>query len=761
MRGREKVVANLVEALRAPPSTGGAHIRVLHGLGGCGKTALALELCARSIEGPVWWVSAGSRMVLRAGLTTVARQAGAEERELVSEDLGDVLWRRLANLSPGWLLVIDNADDPDILAGPGRRLADGTGLVRPTSVQGMVVVTSRSGRWPSWCRPYRISVLDEQSAALALRDAAGVRPGALADARTLANWLGRLPLAVHLAGAYLAATTTALLPDPRQPKTYRSYLALLENGGVGPSDDREMTTEVTERVLTVSIALLNARAQERAVALLRLLATFAEAPVPFRLMLDVHVLGQSRHLADTHPGQVSELLQALADLALIDIAVGNVVQPTLSLHPLVRRAVLETANDADVRELRALAAETLNRVATGAVVGSPEEPGRWGLWQLLAPHVSEALQQVGAPTPSAAPLVAATARTAVLGARALYAHGAYQQAMAELERARDTQRVTLGDEHPDTLATRHQIARVRQAQGDYHQARREFHTVYELRRQVLGPEHVDTLITRHQLARALRHQGRPEARDEFEAVHAAQRRLLGEEHPDTLITRHNLASVLHAQGEHDRARNEFQAVHDIQQRVFGAEHPATLVTRHNLAGVLHTQRDLPQARAAFQSLYDTQRRVLGAEHPDTLVTRQNLAAVRRDQGELEAARAELSTVYDIQCRVCGPEHPQTLMTRHHLARTLHAKGEHDQARVEYQTVLRLRQQILGRQHRHTLTTWHELAGVLRDLGEQERAMATYADVYEQRRDLLGEHHPDTRESRYQIAGDDDSHREAR
>ncbi|MBF9131406.1 tetratricopeptide repeat protein [Plantactinospora sp. S1510] len=538
LRGRDDLVGELLGLVS--DGVGGSRVRVLHGLGGRGKTSIALEVCARSAGGPVWWVSAVDEVSLRAGLTAVARHAGASEQELRAGDLGDVLWGRLAGLASGWLLVVDNADDPQVLAGSGQ-LADGNGWLRPAEVAGLVVVTSRSARWPSWCHPQRVGMLDEELAAEVLRDAAGEQAGGLDEARALARWLGGLPLALRLAGAYLAATGAALLPEPGRPATFVEYLEVLQaDGGRRFVAGQEMAEEVTSRALTLSLDLLARRGLEQAEVLLRLLAQFAEAPIPFRLLLDPEVLSQSGVLGGVSAGDISRLLEALADMALIDVTAGTGVQRVLTLHPVVRTASLDTfaASHGDPSDLETVAALAIYSAADGESTGLPEDPPRWPLWQLLAPHAFELLRRVSRIEGPSSDLVGWAAYSAGLAARAARAQGDYEQARTEFQAIYDIGRRTLGDEHPYTLTTRHELAGVLHDQGDYEQARTEFQAIYDI-----------------------------------------ERRTLGDEHPHTLATRHNLAGVLHDQGDYEQARTEFQAIYDIWRRTLGDEHPDTLQLR--------------------------------------------------------------------------------------------------------------------------------------------------------------------------------------
>ena len=85
------------------------------------------------------------------------------DAELEHGDAADVIWQRLAGRQDPWLLVIDNADDPQVLAGAGTCVAEGRGWLRPVVGQtGMVLVTSRDGSkesWGSWPRRHRLQML--------------------------------------------------------------------------------------------------------------------------------------------------------------------------------------------------------------------------------------------------------------------------------------------------------------------------------------------------------------------------------------------------------------------------------------------------------------------------------------------------------------------------------------------------------------------------------------------------------------------------
>jgi hypothetical protein len=137
LRGREALLDRLL-------SQPGVH--VLYGLGGVGKTSLALEAAHRLGDAPVWWVSAHDDTRLTGGMRAVARHLGASDEDLAAGMTAEMVWARLSALRDPWLLVVDNADDLRVLDGPGR-LASGAGWVRAhRSPHGLVIVTTRDGR---------------------------------------------------------------------------------------------------------------------------------------------------------------------------------------------------------------------------------------------------------------------------------------------------------------------------------------------------------------------------------------------------------------------------------------------------------------------------------------------------------------------------------------------------------------------------------------------------------------------------------------
>ena len=163
-----------------------------------------------------------------------------------------------------------------------------------------------------------------------------------------------------------------------------------------------------------------------------------------------------------------------------------------------------------------------------------------------------------------------------------------------------------------------------------------FEQVLPDRIRVLGEDHPDTLASRNNLAGAYLSAGRiTEAIALFEQVLPDRIRVLGEDHPDTLASRNNLAYAYESAGRLEEAIALFEQVLPDSIRVLGEDHPHTLASRNNLAGAYESAGRLEEAIALFEQVLPDSIRVLGEDHPLTKTVRENLEAARRELAQRE------------------------------------------------------------------------------------------------------------------------------
>lgn len=631
LRGRNALLAKL--------AADAGRVRVLHGLGGCGKTRLALEVAYRAQQRgyEVWWVSAADSTALVTGMRAVGRRLGLTDAELEHGDAADVIWRRLAERREPWLLVIDNMDDPGILAGAGTHLRDGRGWLRPVSARsGSVLLTSRDGsaaNWASWCRRTRLAVLPDYQAAEVLADHAGRRTdlGSDDDARSLAERLGGLPLALTIAGSYLAeaASTPEAFTDPGLIRTYRQYQDALE----GKEPAQGQVRDVIGRIRELSLDLLDARQLPEARRLLCLLATFADAAIPYELLLDPASLAVSPLFADITGSRLWQALRALDGVGLIDLIPRSPWGvAVLTLHPLIRDASAPSANAAGEEYTGhvGLAAHLLKRAVRASETDSRDDPRINPVWELLTAHALLVLEAVMVEPTRFDGAAAVAAADAVEGtADYLFGRGLSGGAETTYRMVLAVKELVLGSGHRDTLSAREGIGSCLTEQGEFDEADAVLRDVLAEETRLLGPDHPDTLRTRSELAYLMaEREDHAEAEAEYRDVLAAMVRVLGPDHRDTMSARHELAATMAYRGNHVEAAAEYRDVVAAMLRVYGPDNKNTMAARSNLAREMATLGDRAGAAAEWQEVLDSQIRVLGPDHHDTMITGFEIAWAR-------------------------------------------------------------------------------------------------------------------------------------
>lgn len=194
--GREDVLAQLHELLNQGQQPAMLS-QAITGLGGIGKTQTALAYAYRHLAeyALVWWLRAESPAVLAADFTTLADPLGldsaaADQAKLIAQI------RAALQASAGWLLVFDNVEDPQL---PRAFL--------PTTGEGHVLITSRRTDWQGIAKARELEMMKESEALQLLTgrpDPDTLPISDLAEATSLAQELGYLPLALAQARAYMA-----------------------------------------------------------------------------------------------------------------------------------------------------------------------------------------------------------------------------------------------------------------------------------------------------------------------------------------------------------------------------------------------------------------------------------------------------------------------------------------------------------------------------------------------------------------------------
>ena len=277
-------------------------------------------------------------------------------------------------------------------------------------------------------------------------------------------------------------------------------------------------------------------------------------------------------------------------------------------------------------------------------------------------------------------------------------------AAEQYEKARALYTQHRGPDHPDTLASMHNLANSYDALGRHADALKLREETLALRKAKLGPDHPDTLTSMNNLANSYdalgRHADALKLREETLALRKAK---LGPDHPDTLLSMNNLANSYDALGRHADALKLHEETLALRKAKLGPDHPDTLASMNNLASSYARPRPArrgPQAPRRDAGAAESQARPRPPRH--ACEHEQPGQQLRTTSAGTPTPSSSAKRRWRCSKAKLGPDHPDTLTSMNNLADSYDALGRHADALKLREETLALRKAKLGPDHPDTL-----------------------------------------------------------
>ena len=702
-----------LELLRDKLAGGGRAVVVaqaLYGLGGVGKTQLALEYAHRFMADYdlVWWVPSERAEETSGALADLARKMGLKVGDNVAEAAESALEELRRDATPHWLLIFDNADDPKQLE-----------PYLPTG-SGHVLITSRNQAWTHSAEPLEVDVFTrDESVGHLLRHVPELD---VADAKRVADALGHLPLAVEQASAWLEQTGMPARVYVEQLNTQSTRILALNQ-----PPDYPMPVVAT---WNLSFDRLKQRSPA-AVRLLQLCAFFSAGPISMDLLYSDEMNESLLPFDETLSEKLmlGRVIRDISRFALVKVDQGS---NSLQIHRLVQAVIRSQMSDEEQVDAR----HEVHRILTGARPrqGETDDPANWSTYDIIWPHLGPSVaEECDDPR---------TRQLLIDWVRYQWKHGEFESCLALASRLETLWRHQLGSDDPQTLYLQFHIANVLRSQGRFSDARDLDTYVLERQREVLGPDHPHALITANGLGADLRALGDfQESLAADQATYESFKEQFGEDYPRTLLAAHNLGCSLRLVGDCFTARRLDEETLDRQRQVLGSDHPSTLQSVASLALDLRAAGAFRESVNLLRDTWDKYREVLGDDMTDTLRTAASLAVSLRKAGEQAEAMNLAQDTYERYKRRYGSGAPDALSCALNLACDYAATGDMPGALDLVSGVKAAYQAGLGEDHPNTLVAVNNLACYLRSIGRLPEALTMAADTLQRMQHKLGEKHP--------------------
>ena len=697
--GRERLLASLRKSLVTKED----HVtlltakQVIHGLGGVGKTRLAVEYAKRFSNEyqALLFINADSPENLTRSLASLcgALILDLPEKDSPEQESQVAAALRWLRQHSGWFLVVDNVDTAEAAAAVESLVAK--------LDTGHVVITSRLSQWGDTFEELALDVISEAAAQeFLLHRTEGKRKSTSTDeseALALASDLGRLPLALEQAGAFIAKHRGSLMD-------YRSRWKQQEAKVLQWHDQRSMKYPAS---IATTWQTSFDQLGDDAKSLLKILCWLAPDPIPRKLLTLVPAAIEAIEF------DVDRAVAELVDHSLLRWSNGEF--DALELHRLVADITQARLTDSEVQFFLPGALQSLDSF----VDMDPDDVRSWqSVFDPGRNHLDAAIQhavehEITTPT-----------------TRLMIMLGAYYRARAEFAIAEPLIRQALeldekchGGGHPDIARDLNVLVRLLLDTNRLSEAEPLMRQAIQIGEEHYGAEHSEVAIGLKNLASLLESTNRlEEAEPLMRRALAINETSFGAEHPEVAIGLNNLASLLHATNRLEEAEPLMRRALAVDEHSYGTEHPNVARSLLNLAQLLRSTNRLQEAEPLMRRALAIDEQSYGTEHPNVARDLNNLAQLLQATNRLEEAEPLMRRALSIDESSYGVEHPNVAGDLNNLAQLLQATNRLEEAEPLMRRTIKIYTKFgkaTGHEHPHMQTALSNYCSILQEVGLSE------------------------------------------
>jgi tetratricopeptide (TPR) repeat protein len=710
------------------------HIQALYGLGGIGKTLIAIEYAYRYQQEyqAILWLNAATRELLSSDLRSLADYLGIPLQKAIHESERIAAIKHWLQHHDRWLLVIDNLDDFLILS-----------QLTPLDSGGHVLLTTHSQATGPFAQAIAVDQMTTHEGAILLLRRAKIIPeqGSREDASE-ADYLQAMditqefesyPLALDQAGAYLDETQRSLA----------SYLTLYRQRQAAFLDMRGHFANDHLDPVTTTLSLTFEKIAQVDPNALELLYFFA--------FLHPEVLPDEM-LKHGAPSLTGPLHTIAIDALVLDAAIATLRRfslvhhcadsTTLNMHHIVQLVLKKKLTKQQQLQLAKQAVRLINSIFPAV---------RFATWKECERYVPQAQH--------CATLIHDFHITIHEGALLLerlgfyyYQRGCYSEAETVLAQALHLQERQRSTDRLDTAQTLNSLGLLTQRLARYREAEAFHQRALEIREDVLGADHSKTAESLYNLATLYENNGQyQQAAQIYLRVLSIDERIGGDEGLDITKTLNSLGRVYYLQGHYIQAETMYQRALALYERFSHADHPDITYTLNSLGTLYEAQGHYQQAETLYQRALIIRTQALGEKHSETAHGINKLARIAELRGDYQQAETLYQQALVISEQVLGPEHPDIALFLNNLALLIGKQGKYQQAESLYQRALNIYEQALGTEHPTVARVLNNLGQLSRNTNNEERAETLLRRALSIRKQILGMKHPDTAQSLSNLA----------